>query len=103
MEGQRSDSSAVLLLRRQSASQAEWQHGNPRVPGESVCLLSSPVAAGKRSATLEGDSKGCVSCYVQPDSQSGDLKPRNVEIKLQDELKVLCIVAKQQNLMTYSQ
>lgn len=83
MEGQRSDPSGVLLLHRQSPNQAEWQNGNLRVPGESACLLVSPVAAGRRSAPLEeGVSKGHSSCYVLLDSQSGDLKQRNVEIKL---------------------
>lgn len=82
LEGQRSDPSGVLLLRHQSPNQAEWQNGNLRVAGENACLLVSPVAAGRRSAPLEGVSKGHSSCYVLPDSQSGDLKQRNVEITL---------------------
>lgn len=43
LEGQRSDSSAVPLHRCQSPSQAEWQHGNLRVPGERVCVSSSAL------------------------------------------------------------
>lgn len=57
--------------------------GQPESAGrESVRLLISPVAAGRRSAPLEDDSKGRGSRYAVRDSQSGDLMLRNVELKL---------------------
>lgn len=78
LEGQRSDSSGVPLLRRQLASQAEWQRGNLRVPGESVSPRP-PCGCWKTICSTWRRLKGS-RLWLRV---AWDSKQRNVEIKPQ--------------------